>query len=153
MRVAIGCDQAGSELKDAVRQQLESAGAEIVDHSPDPALDYPDVAEQVARAVASGEAERGVLMCGTGIGMAIAANKVEGIRAALCPDPYSARMSREHNDANVLCLGGRTMRPGAATEILRVWLDAQPSMEERHVRRRAKVAGLDGQKAVARKRL
>src|SRR5205085_9164334 len=96
---------------------------------------------------ASSEASQGVLVCGTGIGMSIAANKVRGVRAALCADPYSARMSREHNDANVLCMGGRTIGPGAAMEILKAWLAADPSVEERHVRRRTKVTEIEKGKA------
>ena len=146
--VAIGCDQAGVAIKEVVRQELETAGVEVRDFSP-PAgeLDYTDAAERVARAVASEEASRGVLVCGTGIGMSITANKIEGVRAALCADPYSARMSREHNDANVLCLGGRTIGPGATAEILKAWLSTDPSLEARHVRRRAKVTRIEGEQA------
>ena len=148
MIVALGCDQAGVGIKEAIRQELETAEVEIRDFSPpDGELDYTDVAERVGRAVASGEATRGVLVCGTGIGMSITANKIEGVRAALAADPYSARMSREHNDANVLCLGGRTIGPGAAIEVLRAWLSADPSQEDRHIRRRAKVDGIERQKA------
>ncbi len=143
MKIAIGCDHGGVPVKEAVRQELESAGLDVLDFSPPGESDYPDVAQQVAEAVAAGDATRGVLVCGTGIGMSITANKVDGVRAALCADPYSARMSREHNDANVLCMGGRTIGVGAATEILRAWLRAEPSAEERHVRRRAKVAKLE----------
>jgi ribose 5-phosphate isomerase B len=142
--VAIGADQAGVGIKDVVRQELEAAGVEVEDLSaPAGELDYPDVAERVALAVATSQAQKGVLVCGTGIGMSITANKVDGIRAALCPDPYSARMSREHNDANVLCMGGRTIGPALATEILKAWLEADASQEERHVRRRAKVADVE----------
>jgi ribose 5-phosphate isomerase B len=143
--IAIGCDQAGVAVKEVVRQELEAVGVQVQDLSPpEGEQDYTDVAERVARAVAGARAERGVLVCGTGIGMSITANKVDGVRAALCADPYSARMSREHNDANVLCLGGRTIGSGAATEILRAWLGSNPSTEERHVRRRAKVADIEG---------
>jgi ribose 5-phosphate isomerase B len=142
--VAIGADQAGVGLRDIVRQELEAAGAQVEDLSaPAGELDYPDVAERVAIAVATNQAQKGVLVCGTGIGMSITANKVDGVRAALCPDPYSARMSREHNDANVLCMGGRTIGPAVATEILKAWLSADASQEERHVRRRAKVDDLE----------
>ena len=143
MIIAIGADLAGADVKEALRLELEATGVEIRDFSPSPADDYPDVAEAVARAVALDDVDRGVLVCGTGIGMSISANKVEGVRAALCADPYSARMSREHNDANILCLGGRTIGSGAAVEILRAWLTAGPSHEERHVRRRAKVDGIE----------
>jgi len=143
VKIAIGCDHGGVPVKDAVRQELEAAGVDVLDFSPPGESDYPDVAQKVANAVASGDAARGVLVCGTGIGMSITANKIEGVRAALCADPYSARMSREHNDANVLCMGGRTIGVGAATEILHAWLAAEPSPEERHVRRRAKVAKME----------
>jgi ribose 5-phosphate isomerase B len=149
MIVAIGVDAAGVVMKEAILGELRAAGAEVRDFSPSPADDYPDVAEAVARAVAADDAERGILICGTGIGMSISANKVEGVRAALCADPYSARMSREHNDANVLCLGGRTIGIGAATEIVRAWLGAGPSDEERHVRRRGKVDGIESNKGTA----
>jgi ribose 5-phosphate isomerase B len=151
VKIAIGCDHGGQQVKDAVRQELEGAGIDVLDLSPPGESDYPDVAEQVAEAVVSGDATRGVLVCGTGIGMSITANKIDGVRAALCADPYSARMSREHNDANVLCLGGRTLGVGAATEILRAWIAAQPSTEERHVRRRAKVTQIERAGATARR--
>lgn len=148
MIFAIGFDQAGAALRDVVRQELEAAGIEVQELSPPSGeLDYTDAAERVARAVASAEAGGGVLVCGTGIGMSIVANKVDGVRAALCADLYSARMSREHNDANVLCLGGRTIGTGAAMEILRAWLNTDASPEERHVRRRAKVTRIDGEQA------
>jgi ribose 5-phosphate isomerase B len=143
LRIAVGCDLAGAEVKAAVVEELRAAGLRVLDHSPDPALDYPDVAEIVARAVAEGMVERGVLICGTGIGMSISANKVVGVRAALCVDSYTARMSREHNDANVLCLGGRTLDPERAREILVAWLQPDASNEERHVRRRDKVRSIE----------
>jgi len=151
VKIAIGSDHGGQQVKDAVRQELEGAGIDVLDLSPPGESDYPDVAEQVAEAVVSGDATRGVLVCGTGIGMSITANKIDGVRAALCADPYSARMSREHNDANVLCLGGRTLGVGAATEILRAWIEAQPSTEERHVRRRSKVTQIESAGAPARR--
>jgi len=143
VRVAVGCDQAGVELKAVVIEELLAAGFQVQDHSEDPALDYPDAADAVARSVAGGQAHRGVLICGTGIGMSITANKVEGVRAALCADPYSARMSREHNDANVLCLGGRTLGSGPARDIIRAWIEAPVSSEERHVRRRDKITAIE----------
>ena len=141
--IAVGCDQAGAEMKEAVIAELRAAGVEALDLSPEPALDYPDAAERVANAVAARDAELGVLICGTGIGMCITANKVPGVRAALCADPFSARMSREHNDANVLCLGGRTLGSATSVEILQAWLNAVPSLEERHVRRREKMDGVE----------
>lgn len=142
MIVAIGSDHNGVDLKRALCEELGAQGFEVRDLTPAEgvsAIDYPDPALSVARAVAARQADYGLLVCGTGIGMSITANKVPGVRAALCADPYTARMSRMHNDANVLCLGGLTMGPGPAVEILRAWLAAEPSAEERHVRRRAKV--------------
>ena len=124
MTVALGCDHAGWELKERLKAWLIQTGHQVLDfgtHSPDP-VDYPDYALQVADSVANGKAERGVLVCGTGIGMAMAANKVPGVRAAFCPDPFTARLSREHNDANVLTLGGRLMGREMAIEILGIWL-------------------------------
>ena len=143
MIIAVGYDQAGLDLKNLLARELDAAGVQVEDLSPTPAVDYPDAARAVAGAVAEGRADQGILVCGTGIGMSITANKVVGVRAAMCADPFSARMSREHNDANVLCLGGRTMGSGTATEILHAWLAAQPSVEERHVRRRDKVNSLE----------
>lgn len=105
-------------------------------------VDYPDYAVQVAKAVASGEYHRGILVCGTGIGMSIAANKVAGVRAALCAEPYSAALSRLHNDANVLCLGARVLGPGLAEEILRTWMTTEFS-GDRHQRRVDKINSLD----------
>jgi ribose 5-phosphate isomerase B len=147
--VAIGADHAGIEISAAVREALEAAGYGVLDYGSDDGtpVDYPDIAAQVAATIAEGTASWGVLVCGTGIGMSIAANKVPGIRAALCGDVYSAQMSREHNDANVLCLGGRVHTPESALPILRAWMDAEPSPDERHERRRRKVASLDGVKA------
>lgn len=107
--IAIGSDHGGFELKTHIIKYLEGQGVELFDfgtYSED-SCDYPDIAEKVAKAVANGEYEKGILICGTGIGISIAANKVKGIRAALCGDVYSAKMTRLHNDANILCLGGR----------------------------------------------
>lgn len=123
MKIAIGCDHNGFALKQALLQnalkdmQIEDLG--VFDESPS---DYPDIAFQVAEAVASGNCDRGLLICGTGIGMAIAANKVKGVRAAAVSDVYSAKMSRRDNDANVLCLGGRVLGCGLAGEIVAAWL-------------------------------
>lgn len=140
MTVALGCDHAGWELKERLRAWLIQAGHQVLDfgtHSPDP-VDYPDYAIQVADSVANGKAERGVLICGTGIGMAMAANKIPGVRAAFCPDLFTARLSREHNDSNVLTLGGRLMGREMAIEILGIWL-ATPFQGGRHSRRIAKI--------------
>jgi ribose 5-phosphate isomerase B len=147
--IAVGSDHAGVEIRAAVREELEAAGYGVLDYGPADGtpVDYPDVAAEVATAVAEGYASWGVLVCGTGVGMSIAANKVPGIRAALCGDVYSAQMSREHNDANVLCLGGRVHAPESALPILRAWMDTEPSADERHERRRQKIASLDQVKA------
>jgi ribose 5-phosphate isomerase B len=125
LKIAIGADHAGYELKEEVRRGLEEAGHEVRDlgtHS-ETSVDYPDFAVAVARAVASGEADRGILICGTGIGMAITANRVRGVRAASCSDCYSARMARAHNDANVLTFGARVVGPGLAGELVRAFLE------------------------------
>src|SRR3990172_3972212 len=125
--IALGADHAGWELKEALKVWLIESGHQILDfgtHSPE-SVDYPDYALQVGEAVASGKAERGLLVCGTGIGMAMTANKVPGIQAALCSDPFMARMSREHNDANVLALGGRLMDGELGLEILQMWLGTE----------------------------
>lgn len=124
MTVAVGCDHAGWELKERLKARLIQAGHQVLDfgtHSPAP-VDYPDYAVQVAEAVANGKAERGLLVCGSGIGMAMTANKVPGVRAASCPDLVTARLSREHNDANVLALGGRLTGSELAIQILETWL-------------------------------
>lgn len=149
--VALGADHAGFELKEALKAWLIDQAGEVVDlgtHSPEP-VDYPDYAEAVAKAVADGKAERGVLVCGTGIGMAIAANKVPGVRAAVCGDLWAARMSREHNDANVLCLGGRLTGREVAIDILRMWL-ATPFGGGRHERRLGKIAIVERRAAAPR---
>jgi ribose 5-phosphate isomerase B len=144
MTVALGCDHAGWELKEQLKAWLIQAGHHVLDfgtHSVEP-VDYPDYAAQVADSVADGKAERGLLVCGTGVGMAITANKVQGIRAAFCPDLLSARLSREHNDANVLTLGGRLMGRELALEILKVWL-ATPFAGGRHQRRIEKITQIE----------
>ena len=142
--IALGADHAGWELKEALKAWLIENGHQILDfgtHSPD-SVDYPDYALEVAESVASGKAERGLLVCGTGIGMAMTANKVPGIRAALCSDPFMARMSREHNDANVLALGGRLMDGELGLEILQMWLGNEFA-GGRHERRLAKIAQIE----------
>jgi ribose 5-phosphate isomerase B len=142
--IALGADHAGWELKEALKAWLIESGHQILDfgtHSPE-SVDYPDYALQVAESVASGKAERGLLVCGTGIGMAMTANKVPGIRAALCSDPFMARMSREHNDANILTLGGRLMDRELGLEILQMWLRAEFA-GGRHARRVDKIAQIE----------
>ncbi len=144
LSVALGADHAGWELKEALKAWLMDAGYQVLDfgtHGPD-SVDYPDYALQVAEAVTVGKVERGVLVCGTGIGMTIAANKVPGIRAALCGDVFTARMSREHNDANVLALAGRLTGRETGLEILRAWLDTQFA-GGRHARRVDKIGEME----------
>jgi ribose 5-phosphate isomerase B len=142
--IALGADHAGFHLKEALKGWLIDHGYQVVDygtHSTE-SVDYPDYAAQVAEAVADQKVERGVLVCGTGIGMTITANKVAGVRAALCSDLYTARMSREHNDANVLALGGRLMGPEMALDILRMWLETDFA-GDRHRRRLDKIGALE----------
>jgi ribose 5-phosphate isomerase B len=146
--VALGADHAGFELKEALKSWLIERGCQVLDfgaHSTE-SVDYPDYAAQVAGAVADRKVERGVLICGTGIGMSMVANKVPGVRAAVCPDLYTARMSREHNDANVLALGARLLGHDAAIEILALWLDTAFA-GGRHQRRVDKIAAVEGRLA------
>ena len=127
MRIAIGADHAGYALKQHLVATLTRLGHEVDDlgtHNSDP-VDYPDISAQVARAVAEQRADRGIVIGGSGQGEQIAANKIAGVRAALCNDLYTARMSREHNDANVLAIGGRIVAPGLADEILTLWLSTK----------------------------
>ncbi|MEW5762625.1 MAG: ribose 5-phosphate isomerase B [Bacillota bacterium] len=144
MRVAIASDHAGLNLKREVALYLEAEGIPYRDFGTytREAVDYPDFALPVAEAVARGEFDRGIIICGTGIGVSIVANKVPGIRAALCHDTFSARAARAHNDANVLTLGERVVGPGLALEIVRVWL-ASPFEGGRHARRVAKIAAIE----------
>lgn len=124
MRIALGADHGGYVLKEEIKKWLAAQGYEYQDygtHSAD-SCDYPDIAAAVAGSVASGQCEKGIIVCGTGIGVSIAANKVKGIRAALCHDTFSARASREHNDANILTLGERVIGRGLALDIVDVWL-------------------------------
>ena len=144
LAIALGADHAGWELKEACKAWLIDHGHQVLDfgtHSPE-SVDYPDYAAQVAEAVAVTKVDRGVLVCGTGIGMAIAANKVPGVRAAACSDPFTARMSREHNDANVLCLGARLTGRDMAQDILQIWLDTSFA-GDRHARRVGKINALE----------
>jgi len=142
--VAVGADHAGFPLKQHLKEWLVVEGHRVVDagtNSSD-SVDYPDYAAAVARAVSAGEAERGLLVCGTGIGMVIAANKVPGIRAGVCGDVETARLSRQHNDLNVLALAGRTTSLDHAIAIVRTWFET-PFEGGRHQRRLTKVAGLE----------
>lgn len=135
--IAIGSDHGGFELKKEVMAHLDARGLEYKDFGTysDASCDYPVYGKAVAKAVASGECERGIIICGTGIGISIAANKVHGIRAALCGDCFSAEATRQHNDANVLALGARVVGPGLALKIVETFLDTPFSNGERHIRR------------------
>lgn len=145
MRVAIGSDHAGFDQKERLKAHLADEGYEIVDmgtESADVSVDYPDYAEQVARAVAAGTVDRGVLVCGTGIGMAMAANKVDGVRAANVTDPAFALLARQHNDANVVAVSGRFVAEETNAEIVDAFLGADFE-GERHMRRIDKITGLE----------
>lgn len=143
--VAVAADHAGFALKQRVVEWLREAGAEVLDlgtHSDDP-VDYPDISAALAEAVSDGRARRGVLVCGSGAGACVAANKFPGVRAAVCHDTYSAHQVVEHDDVNVLCLGGRIVGESLARELVETWLAARFSNEERHVKRLQKVLDLD----------
>ena len=145
MRIACGFDHAGFPLKAAVIEALEDGGHEVLDLGTDSTapVDYPDKALAVARAVAGGEAERGVIVCGSGAGVSVAASKAPGIRAATIHDSYTAHQGVEHDDLNVLCLGARVVGPALAAEIVRAFADAQFTGEERHRRRLDKVLAIE----------
>lgn len=146
MKIVIGCDHGALELKKEVLKVLaefKDIATEDVGTFDAESVDYPDIAEKVCGKITKGEADRGIVLCGTGIGISIAANKIKGIRAALCGDVFSARMSREHNDANVLAMGGRVTGFGPAGEIVRTWVTTEFSKGERHVRRIEKMMALE----------
>jgi RpiB/LacA/LacB family sugar-phosphate isomerase len=145
MRIVVGSDHAGFGLKQEMADLLRKEGHEVVDvgtHSTAP-VDYPDSAAAVGRAVVGGQAERGVLICGSGVGASVAANKIKGVRAAICHDVYSAHQGVEHDDMNVLVLGGRIVGPALAGELVKAYVGARYTAEERHARRLAKVVALD----------
>ncbi len=141
--IAIGSDHGGYALKKALIAHLDKRGLEYKDFGTysEASCDYPVFAKAVAHAVASGECECGILVCGTGIGVSITANKVPGIRAALCGDCFSAEVTREHNDANVLCMGARVVGEGLALKIADIFLDTPFSNDERHIRRISQIEG------------
>ena len=147
IRIAVGADHAGFALKEKVREYLLSRGYEVEDHGTNSAesVDYPDYAERVARRVATKAVTFGVLFCGAGIAMAIVANKVAGVRAAPCNDTLTAALAREHNNANVLSLGGRTVDEMTARKILDTWL-ATPYAGGRHERRLSKISAIEQQR-------
>ena len=141
--IAIGSDHGGFELKQAIMAHLDKRGLEYKDFGTydRASCDYPEYGKAVAHAVASGEYERGIIICGTGIGISISANKVPGIRAALCTDCFMAEATRLHNDANILALGGRVVGEGLALKIVDTFLDTPFSNDERHIRRISKIEG------------
>jgi len=146
MRIAVGADHGGYPLNKRIIEELRHAGHKITDfgtHDGSVPDDYPDYAVKVGGAVQNGDAEIGLLICGSGVGAAVAANKLYGIRAALCGDTYSAHQSREHDDCNVLCLGSRVVGVELALDIVRAFVAARFTGEERHRRRLAKVQALD----------
>ena len=150
MRVAFAADHAGAALKDELRARLAASGLghEIVDlggDGSDPLDDYPDFAERLGRAVVAGDADRGVLICGSGVGASVAANKIRGVRSAVCHDTYSAHQGVEHDDMNVLTLGSRVIGPEPAWECMVAFLGARFSGEERHVRRLGKVLAIEAE--------
>lgn len=124
--IAIGCDHGGYALKLELIKYLKERNIDFFDHGCNgESVDYPDIAEKVCKDIVAGKADKGILICGTGIGISMAANKIKGIRAALCSDYYSAKYTRLHNNANVICMGGRTIGPGVAVELLDVFLNTE----------------------------
>lgn len=144
LKIAIGCDHGGFKLKEEIRKMFEEKGYDFKDLGTfsEDSVDYPDIALEVARAVRDGLFDRGILICGTGIGIGIAANKVQGIRAALCHDTFSARASREHNDANILTMGERVIGAGLAKDIVDIWLETDFS-GGRHAQRIQKISDIE----------
>ena len=141
MKIAVGSDHGGYQLKEDLKKYLKEQNIEYIDFGCDSerSVDYPDIGFKVALEVKKGKYDRGILICGSGIGMSIVANKVKGIRAALCHNEFTARYARKHNDANILALGGRVLGSGLAKEIVKVWLETEFSQGERHVNRLNKI--------------
>jgi RpiB/LacA/LacB family sugar-phosphate isomerase len=145
MRIALAADHAGFELKEKMAAHLKGAGFEVMDlgtHGEEP-VDYPDFALAIGKALRKGRADRGVLICGSGVGACVAANKIKGIRAGLCHDTYSAHQGVEHDDINLLCLGARVIGEELARELVTAFLAAKFTGEERHVRRLAKIQAIE----------
>lgn len=148
MRIAVGADHAGVPLNELAIAELRRLGHEVIDkgtHDASQPDDYPDYAVAVADEVARGNCDRGVLICGSGVGVSVAANKIAGIRAALCHDIYSAHQGVEHDDLNVICMGARAVGPELMLDLLRAFLAARFTGEERHLRRLAKIKTLEAQ--------
>jgi len=146
MKIAIGADHAGFELKEFVKTRLKELKHKVLDlgtDNPNP-VDYPDFAEAVGLAVRDGQAERGILVCGSGVGASVAANKIPGVRAGLCHDHYSAHQGVEHDDMNVLVMGGRVIGESVALELVEAFLDSKYTAEDRHQRRLEKVKAIEG---------
>jgi ribose 5-phosphate isomerase B len=145
MKIVLGCDHAGFLLKQVVLETIRKAGHQVLDvgtNSPEP-VDYPDIVERVGRAIVEKRAQRGILLCGSGVGACIAANKIPGVYAGVCHDIYSAHQGVEHDDMNVLCLGSRIIGPELAQELARAYLAARFSKEERHRRRVEKIRKIE----------
>ena len=145
MKLVVGSDHAGFPMKAEMLTFIRSLGHEVTDagsFDPKP-VDFPDIARQVAAAITSGQAERGLMICGTGVGAAIGANKMKGIRAAVCHDVHSAHQSVEHDDVNVMCIGAQIVGPWLAKDLIKAYLDARFSTEEQYRRRVAKLAEMD----------
>jgi len=149
VKVAVACDHAGFPLKDTILETIRKAGHEALDLGTNStaSVDYPDFAEKAGRAVQRGEADRAIVICGSGVGAAVVANKMLGVRAGLCHDTYSAHQCVEHDDVNVLALGARIIGPEVAIEVVRSFLAAKFSGEERHVRRLNKVLAIERSEA------
>jgi len=147
MRIAVATDHAGFPHKARVMEVVRAAGHEVLDlgtHSTDP-VDYPDYARAIGEAIQRGQAERGILLCGSGVGACVAVNKMTGLRGGVCHDTYSAHQGVEHDDMNVLCLGARIIGPELVPELVRAFLEARFTGEERHVRRLAKVKAIEAE--------
>jgi ribose 5-phosphate isomerase B len=153
MKIVIGSDHAGYALKMAMGEMLGKLGHDVLDVGAydDKPSDYPDFAEKVGRAVLDGKVERGILICGSGVGASVAANKLPGIRAGMCHDTYSAHQGVEHDDINVLVLGSRVIGVALAQDLVKAFLGAKFTNEERHVRRLGKIRALEAKFAVAAK--
>ena len=146
MKIAVGADHAGYDLKQKVVMFLDEFGVEVIDvgaHELDDSDDYPDFALLLGRAVVSAEAERGIMLCGSGVGANIALNKIDGIRASVCHDIYSAHQGVEHDDMNVLCIGGRIIDEELATDLVKSFVEAKFTSEDRHMRRLKKVLNIE----------
>ena len=146
MKVAVGFDHGGFNLKSNICELIKASGHEVVDmgaYSLDPNDDYPDFAIKVAMEVSCSNVTKGIVLCGSGVGASIAANKIKGVRASVCHDLYSARQGVEHDDMNVLCLGGRIIDESTASELVKIFLNADFSGEERHLRRLNKINKID----------